>query len=245
MRILAVLLIAWSSRRRLRRSAPAERLPGRSATPRQPRRAVAHRQGRLSGLSRRRRRRRPVRARRPGRARLHRRRWDTNTDYDLIGDPRAVKGGVLRQAMMTDFPATLPLSTARTYSEWNLSLHETASTKACCTCIRRRSSYIPGLATHWQISTTVDLPVPLNPNARWSDGMPVTADDVVASWRLIGGQGHSGSGEEPALRATSSRRSPKASTSSRSAPRRENWQNFLYFACGRASAGCSSIRRTS
>ena len=33
--------------------------------------------------------------------------WTTNTDYDLIGDPRAVKGGVLRQAMMTDFPSTL------------------------------------------------------------------------------------------------------------------------------------------
>src|SRR5688572_10345938 len=32
--------------------------------------------------------------------------WETNIDYDLIGDPRAVKGGLLRQAMMVDFPAT-------------------------------------------------------------------------------------------------------------------------------------------
>src|ERR1700682_5542501 len=33
--------------------------------------------------------------------------WETNTSFDLIGDPHAVKGGVLRQAMLTDFPSTL------------------------------------------------------------------------------------------------------------------------------------------
>lgn len=32
--------------------------------------------------------------------------WDTNTGCDLIGDPRAVKGGVFREAI-TDSPATL------------------------------------------------------------------------------------------------------------------------------------------
>src|SRR6478672_6492433 len=29
--------------------------------------------------------------------------WQTNTDFDLIGDPRALKGGVLRDAMLS-FP---------------------------------------------------------------------------------------------------------------------------------------------
>src|SRR6186713_2531805 len=32
--------------------------------------------------------------------------WETNTSYDLIGDPRAVKGGTLRDAT-SDFPTTL------------------------------------------------------------------------------------------------------------------------------------------
>ena len=32
--------------------------------------------------------------------------WETNTDFDLIGDPRAVKGGVLRDSLL-DFPGTL------------------------------------------------------------------------------------------------------------------------------------------
>ena len=32
--------------------------------------------------------------------------WETNTDFDLIGDPRAVKGGVFREYQL-DFPDTL------------------------------------------------------------------------------------------------------------------------------------------
>src|SRR5918993_5220176 len=32
--------------------------------------------------------------------------WETNTDFDLIGDPRAVKGGIFRDFIL-DFPGTL------------------------------------------------------------------------------------------------------------------------------------------
>src|SRR5678815_1122093 len=32
--------------------------------------------------------------------------WETNTDFDLIGDPRAVKGGTFRE-YISDFPGTL------------------------------------------------------------------------------------------------------------------------------------------
>src|SRR5262245_56096848 len=35
--------------------------------------------------------------------------WETNADYDLIGDPRAVKGGVFREFQL-DFPTTLRLN---------------------------------------------------------------------------------------------------------------------------------------
>ena len=34
--------------------------------------------------------------------------WQTNTNFDLIGDPRAVKGGVLRQSI-SEYPGTLRL----------------------------------------------------------------------------------------------------------------------------------------
>src|SRR5262245_43794427 len=95
--------------------------------------------------------------------------WQTNTDFDLIGDPHAVKGGVLHQAGMTDFPSTLryygPNVTA-----WNQMLHglvyETLLGMHPTTL-----EYIPALATHWQISADKrSFRFRLNPNARWSDG---------------------------------------------------------------------------
>ena len=42
--------------------------------------------------------------------------WETNTDFDLIGDPRAVKGGVLPPGDVPTFPATLRLLRAGTNS---------------------------------------------------------------------------------------------------------------------------------
>src|SRR6187397_2774798 len=35
--------------------------------------------------------------------------WETNTNYELVGDPRAQKGGVFRQDLL-DFPSTLRLA---------------------------------------------------------------------------------------------------------------------------------------
>jgi microcin C transport system substrate-binding protein len=111
--------------------------------------------------------------------------WETNTDFDFIGDPRAVKGGTLRFATMTDFPSTLryygPNSHAwtemlnrRLVYETLLGVHETSL------------AYVPALATHWQISSDRRVfRFRLNPNAKFSDGIPVTSADVIASWKLV------------------------------------------------------------
>ena len=50
--------------------------------------------------------------------------------------------------------------------------------------------YIPALATHWQISADkMTFPLPHRSRTRAGrDGTPVTADDVVASWKLHDGQ---------------------------------------------------------
>src|SRR2546421_4998654 len=47
--------------------------------------------------------------------------WETNTSFDLIGDPRAVKGGVIREAQ-ADYPATLRYI-GPNLSIWNATLH--------------------------------------------------------------------------------------------------------------------------
>ncbi len=109
--------------------------------------------------------------------------WQTNTDFDLIGDPRAVKGGVFREAT-SEFPGTLrlfgPETTIFNYQlqiavyETLLGLHPTTL------------EFIPALATHWQISPDkMTYRFRLNPNARFSTGDPVTAEDVVSSWAFV------------------------------------------------------------
>lgn len=108
--------------------------------------------------------------------------WETHTDFDLIGDPRAIKGGLLRDELL-EFPGTLriygPEITILNYHlqlmvyETLLGLHPTTL------------QFIPGLATHWQISPDrMTYRFRLNPNARFSDGTPVTSADVIASWNF-------------------------------------------------------------
>ena len=74
--------------------------------------------------------------------------------------------------------------------------------------------YIPALATHWQISPDkLTYRFRINPNARFSDGTPVTADDVVATWDFMRRQDSRRPDGVADLRRSSNGRSPKANTS--------------------------------
>ncbi len=109
--------------------------------------------------------------------------WETNTTYDLIGDPRAVKGGVFRRAM-SDFPATLRYL-GPNKSVWNATLHVDLVYESLLLLHPTTLDYVPALATHWQISPDkLTYRFRIDPNARFNDGHPVTAEDVVASWDL-------------------------------------------------------------
>ncbi|OFW17458.1 MAG: hypothetical protein A3F70_13670 [Acidobacteria bacterium RIFCSPLOWO2_12_FULL_67_14] len=156
--------------------------------------------------------------------------WQTSTDYDLIGDPRAVKGGVIRQGMMTDFPATLRYY-GPNVSEWNLALHELVY-ESLLYLHPTTLAYIPGLATHWQISDDRrTFRFRLNPNARWADGMPVVADDVVATWRLAVDK----SLQDPARNLIYGNFEPPIAESRYIVSVRaksDDWQNFMYFTVG-------------
>jgi microcin C transport system substrate-binding protein len=153
--------------------------------------------------------------------------WETNTDYDLIGDPRAVKGGTLRQAMMTDFPSTLRYY-GPNVSAWNLMLQNLVY-ETLLGLHPTTLAYIPALATHWQISDDKrTFRFRIDPNARWADGAPVTAGDVVASWKLTVDKGL----QDPARTVIFSNfEEPVAESRYLVSVRAktENWQNFLYF----------------
>jgi len=108
--------------------------------------------------------------------------WETNTDFDLIGDPHAVKGGVFREAT-PDFPTTLRL-VGPNVSVWNQMLHAMAY-ESLLGLHPTTLEYVPALATHWQTSPDkLTYRFRIDPNARWNDGKPVVADDVVATWKL-------------------------------------------------------------
>ena len=120
--------------------------------------------------------------------------WETNADFDLIGDPRALKGGSLRPAALSDFPSTLryygPNAHAWT-AELNENVYETLLGLHPTTL-----EFMPALATHWQVAPDrLTYRFRLNPNAKFSDGTPVTSEDVVASWRLATDKGL----QDPAL----------------------------------------------
>jgi microcin C transport system substrate-binding protein len=109
--------------------------------------------------------------------------WETNTSFDLIGDPRAVKGGVLRQAT-TDFPSTLRYI-GPNLSTWNQGLAQLVY-EPLITIHPTTLEYMPVLASHWQVGADkMTMRFRIDPNARFSDGTPVTAEDVVATWKLL------------------------------------------------------------
>ncbi len=110
--------------------------------------------------------------------------WETNTSFDLIGDPHALKGGMLRDHMI-DFPGTLRMAGP----EWNGPVNYTINSLVYETLLNLHPTtlqYIPSIATHWKIDPDkMTYRFRIDPNARFSDGAPVTSEDVIASWKFL------------------------------------------------------------
>ncbi|MCF7796412.1 MAG: extracellular solute-binding protein [Lentisphaeria bacterium] len=104
-------------------------------------------------------------------------------ELQYFGDSRAVKGGVLT-TIVSRFPATMRTegqnanyvensTLAGLFYEGLVDLHPVTL------------EFIPRLASHWKISDDkMKFWFRIDPDARWSDGMPVTAQDVVTTWDL-------------------------------------------------------------
>jgi len=110
--------------------------------------------------------------------------WETNANFDFIGDPRAVKGGVLRDHMIS-FPGTLRMAGP----EWNNEDNYAINALVYETLLNLHPTtleYIPTLATHWKVEPDkLTYRFRIDPNARFSDGMPVTSEDVIATWKFL------------------------------------------------------------
>ncbi len=109
--------------------------------------------------------------------------WMTNEDYEGIGDPRAVPGGTFTISIF-EFPATLRTVGKDSNSEL-IYLIDGLVYESLMGIHSMTMEYVPGLATHWKISEDKQtFWFRINPNARFADGSRVTAEDVIASWRL-------------------------------------------------------------
>jgi microcin C transport system substrate-binding protein len=111
--------------------------------------------------------------------------WQTAVNYNIAGDSNAVKGGSFTMRI-PDFPNTLrnmgkdANSYVNNLMEFGL-MYEGLLNQDPVT-----EEWIPGLATHWKISEDKrQFWFRINPNARWADGKPVVAEDVVATWKML------------------------------------------------------------
>jgi microcin C transport system substrate-binding protein len=106
--------------------------------------------------------------------------WENGSDLPELGSPEARKGGVHR-GRMQDFPRTLrPYGPDATGGQRAYLLDDVAIRFAQLhPDVEGPHQFYPGLAREWAVdreSRTVFMR--LDPAARWSDGHPVTADDL-------------------------------------------------------------------
>jgi len=103
--------------------------------------------------------------------------WMTNDTDPLFASPEAKKGGTYRDALLS-FPATFRLvgpdsnnsfaGVMRSNQLGLIGIHPNTE------------SITPEIATHWAFGKDQkSMYFKLNPNARWSDGKPVTAQDFA------------------------------------------------------------------
>ncbi len=108
----------------------------------------------------------------------------TPEDQKYFGDPRAVKGGLLTH-VSTRFPVTLRTEGQNAGYEENNTL-KTLMYEGLLSTHPVTREYVPALASHWKISEDkMHYWFRIDPNARWSDGKEVTAEDVVATWNFM------------------------------------------------------------
>jgi microcin C transport system substrate-binding protein len=111
--------------------------------------------------------------------------WETNNDDPLIGSEKAIRGG-RHNAALFSYPLTFRLfgpNSNDSFAWWNR-----AFTISFILVTRHpvTDKYIPMMATHWSVQPDQKtIYFKLDPDARWSDGKPVTADDYVFTLELL------------------------------------------------------------
>ena len=103
--------------------------------------------------------------------------WITNDSDEVFASPKAVKGGKLHSFLLS-FPLTLRYVGPDSNGSFRSAI--LGNKMALVASHPNTSGLFPSLATHWAYSDdNTTMYFKLNPDARWSDGKPVTPDDYV------------------------------------------------------------------
>ena len=105
--------------------------------------------------------------------------WETNNDDPLIGSPDAIRGGTFNY-LIGAYPLTFRLMGPNSlgfFAAWNqrFTIEFSLVKQHPVT-----GNFIPVMATQWSVQDDQrTIYFRLDPDARFSDGEPVTADDYV------------------------------------------------------------------
>ena len=153
--------------------------------------------------------------------------WETNKNPVLYGDPRAKKGGSIT------FSWSKYVSTLRTMGSQSnqdqIRWFENLIYEPLLNYDTKTMTFTPRLATHWKRAEDDSwYEFRLDPEAKWSDGKPVTSDDIIATINLLKDPGiGSAYANELYGRFDVEKKSDLVFRVTNSDP---NWRHFLYLA---------------
>jgi microcin C transport system substrate-binding protein len=104
--------------------------------------------------------------------------WDDGMSLPEIGSPEAIKGGTYYETI-ADFPPTIRVNGPDSNSSFRPYVGDWVGMMLA----HRHPNdfdYYPGIAESWAISDADNaVYIKINPEARWTDGEPITADDMM------------------------------------------------------------------
>jgi len=111
--------------------------------------------------------------------------WETNNDDPIIGSEKAIRGGTFNY-YLDEYPLTFRImgpNNNSAFAWWNQAF------TAAFTLIGRHpvtDKFIPLMATHWAVQKDQQtVYFKLDPDAKFSDGHKITADDYVFTWKMM------------------------------------------------------------
>jgi microcin C transport system substrate-binding protein len=109
--------------------------------------------------------------------------WETNEEYKGMGSKDAKKGGTLKY-VESSFPPTLRTCGKNANSAF-MSMLTGMSYETLLDLDPITLRYAPSIAKKWAVADDkVSFFFEIDERAKWSDGKPIVADDVVQSWKL-------------------------------------------------------------